>query len=182
MLEPETLNAADLQTLPPVDNGLQQLMQDIASRRKIFCLCATARDYHVGVADTLAILERNSDAYREVAEDETRQRIFVPVEPQVSPGDIDHAVVEAKADVERAYGILSRAYKDYDRRTRLLNQKAIHDRFTMAFRRLREYGILPGTTQNALFNHQGMTLLMETCFRTDRDLVRYLQDPDCLVD
>jgi hypothetical protein len=182
-IDREVLNAADLRTVPAVDDGITRLESDILGRAKVFCVCATARDYHVGVADSRELLRRNEQLFaREENPENANQVVFVPKSPLADAADLQRAKERAKEDLGRVFDLLQRAYPSYERGVSLHKQPTVLATFTDAFRRLRRLGILPATTQNALFNHQGMTLLMEACFAMEGDFVRYLRDPACLAE
>ena len=86
-----------------------------------------------------------------------------------------------REEVERVHYTLGKVDPSYKPRKGLREQdESFRTRFVWGFRQLRKVGILPSTTGNSTFNHQGMLLLMEQCFTGDDLLVQYLKDPSRL--
>jgi hypothetical protein len=176
---------SDLSPVPPVLHGLHTLKDDIKTGARVWCICAVGRDYHVGAKDAEDTLgrwvERGLLDRREA--DRPEDRIFVPRHPSPLLGPrLKEAEEECKAEVERAYAILREAYPEYDPNDERLIQQGseIHDTFLEAFRMLRLASLLPPTTDSSAFNHQGMVLIMEPCFRSRQTFVTYLRKPTLL--
>ena len=165
-------------------DGLARLKSDIRERKKPFCICRTAAEYHVGANDAMDTFERATDRdglleRREAAHPE--DRVYSPRLPLRDRDLLAREEEELSEDVQRIYSLLHRAFPHYVVGRRLKQQEGeIHERFMAAFDKLCRYWILPVTTGNAAFNHQGMTLLMHRCFDSSATLVSYLQDPDRL--
>ncbi len=181
------IERAELRVIPPVEGGLALLKADIRSGEHVFCTCVTAPAYHLGVKDSEETFERAMDRgllkiVRESAAPE--ERIYVPVTPSSTLRPVlAHAERKCRAHVQRAHIVLRDAYPDYEpAKPRLADQgRDIHDRFVDAFVRLQHANILPVTTGNSAFNHQGMVLIMEQAFRRRDRLIDYLRNPELLT-
>lgn len=180
------IRLAELRAVPSVTDGLDRLKEDILHGRKVLCVCGAGRDYHVGAHDASDTLNRavNRDYLirrgAEIAEDQ----IFVPTNPTAELASrLSEEETACSAEVKRAYSILKESYPAYERGVRLSQQPDdIRQRLLTAFRKLRALGFLPPTTGGPAFNHQGLVLLMERCFRSRSRLVQYLRNPNVLVD
>ena len=177
------IHVGDLRTIPArYERGIGDLEQHIQLRDRVFCVCATARDYHVGVADTKQLIDRSRVHYERHPLNESPEGwVYVPASPTSPSDEINTLIERARDDLLRVYDTLSTAYPAYVTGTPLREQSSVQPTFARAFRRLREQGVISATTQNALFNHQGITLLMEMCFTDRADFIRYLSDPECLT-
>lgn len=179
------IDTRELYPLPSIDRGIFRLKRAIYDGpQAVFCICAAARDFHVGAKDAEDIFSRavNRSALQEVGEKGRSETLYVAVRSGTERAPSGAAQDEARDHIERAYATLEAAYPSYRRGLHLLEQgDEIYAMFIEAFRRLVDLGILPLTAGNAQFSHQGMVLLMERCFPTNELLVRYLQNPKVLT-
>ncbi len=178
----KTIVASDLNRVDPVYNGLDLFWQAISSKESVFCVCTAARDFHVGWKDALEVLTRAShrDGTHVIkkTDDNEEKTLFIPKDIKNHRRFTLKVQELYKNTLDDVYLLFHSFNPHYVRGMRLSDLPGgPHRRFIFGFQKLRHTGILPSTTGNSVFNHQGMMLLMRRCFPTDDMLLNYIADP-----
>ena len=182
----KTIVASDLNRVDPVYNGLDLFWQAISSKESVFCVCTAARDFHVGWKDALEVLTRAShrDGTHVIkkTDDNEEETLFIPKDIKNHRRFTLTAQENyIKKTLDDVYLLFHSFNPHYVRGMRLSDLPGgPHRRFIFGFQKLRHTGILPSTTGDSVFNHQGMMLLMRRCFPTDDMLLNYIADPHSL--
>ena len=173
--------------IPAIENGLDLLKSDIENMESAFCICMTAREYQVGAADAMETLERatgkngRKKCLEKIVKHEQRDdTIYLSItENKLIKEKIDLIGDFYEDEIERVYKTLKQIHKSYGPGKRLASQSSdFRLTYITAFQKLRLSGLLPPTTGNSAYNHQGMFLLMESCFKSYDDFISYLKNPN----